>query len=72
MIKRPMDTRTKAIISCPLCGFKKEEEMPTEACQHFYKCSNCDEMLSPKKNDCCVFCSYSDSICPPKQVESAK
>jgi len=44
--------------------------MPTNACQHFYKCTNCGEMLKSKEEDCCVFCSYADSKCPPEQEEA--
>ena len=62
--------KTKAILTCPKCGVKQEAEMPTNACQHFYKCTNCGEILKPKEGDCCVFCSYADSICPPKQEEA--
>lgn len=56
-----------AIITCPLCGFKKEEEMPTNACQYFYECTNCKTLLKPKQGDCCVFCSYGTKKCPPIQ-----
>lgn len=62
--------KTTATITCPKCGFKKEEEMPTNACQHFYKCTKCNEVLKPKEGECCVFCSYADSKCPPKQAET--
>lgn len=62
--------KTTASITCPKCNFKKEEQMPIDACQHFYKCSSCGEILKPKKGECCVFCSYADSKCPPKQLES--
>ena len=61
--------QTKAILTCPKCQYKQTVEMPTDACQHFYKCQNCGEMLKPKEGDCCVFCSYADSKCPPKQLE---
>ena len=61
--------KTKAIITCPKCGFKKEEEMPKDACQYFYTCTSCGEVLKPKEGDCCVFCSYADSKCPSKQLE---
>ena len=43
--------------------------MPTDACQFFYDCSNCKTVLRPKEGDCCVFCSYTDTICPVKQLE---
>lgn len=59
--------KLKSLITCPLCGNKKEELMPTDACQFFYKCENCNEVLKPKKGDCCVYCSYGDTPCPPIQ-----
>lgn len=54
-------------ITCPECGHKQVETMPTEACQFFYECKSCKEVLSPKKGDCCVFCSYGTVKCPPIQ-----
>jgi len=64
-----MEIKTKAKLTCPICGFVQEAEMPAEACQHFYRCINCNAMLKPKPGDCCVFCSYADTLCPPKQME---
>lgn len=58
-----------SILTCPECGFEKEEVMPTNACQFFYKCTKCGKYLKPKEGDCCVFCSYGSSPCPPKQQE---
>ncbi|MCG2691588.1 hypothetical protein L6272_02030 [Microgenomates group bacterium] len=63
--------KTIASLTCPRCGKMQKVKMPTNACQHFYKCSGCGEMLSPKKGDCCVFCSYADTKCPPKQAEAS-
>ena len=54
-------------ITCPECSHKQVETMPTEACQFFYECKDCKEVLSPKKGDCCVFCSYGTVKCPPIQ-----
>lgn len=62
----------KSIITCPVCGHKKEETMPTEACQFFYECEKCHTLLKPKKGDCCVFCSYGSVPCPPIQIEKQK
>ena len=59
----------KSTIKCPECSFEKEETMPTDACQFFYECENCKEILKPKKGDCCVFCSYGTVKCPPKQED---
>lgn len=64
-----MNPVTKATITCPVCGFRQEAEMPLNACQHFYICAGCKSVLRPKEGDCCVFCSYADVKCPPKQVE---
>lgn len=62
--------RTTAILTCEKCNKKQSVTMPTDACQHFYKCIYCSEMIKPKEGDCCVFCSYADSKCPPKQIEA--
>lgn len=61
--------KTTATLTCPLCHKDHVEEMPIDACQHFYKCESCKSIIKPKEGDCCVFCSYSDSLCPPKQAE---
>ena len=41
--------------------------MPENACQHLYRCTGCGELLKPNPGDCCVFCSYADTVCPPRQ-----
>ena len=43
--------------------------MPTNACWFFYDCTACGAVLRPKPGDCCVFCSWGDMRCPPKQDE---
>src|SRR5690606_21144360 len=57
-----------SVVTCPHCGFSKEEIMPANACVHFYTCENCGERLSPNAGDCCVFCSYGTTRCPPVQL----
>jgi hypothetical protein len=54
-------------ITCPVCGFKQLETMPTDACRYFYECRGCGVLLRPKPGDCCVFCSYGSIPCPPIQ-----
>lgn len=54
----------ESVITCPGCGFKKEEIMPTDVCQYFYECNNCHQLLKPKEGDCCVYCSYGTMTCP--------
>jgi hypothetical protein len=58
----------ESTITCPACGTAKTETMPTDACQFFYDCTGCGELLQPKPRDCCVFCSYRSVPCPPIQA----
>ena len=62
----------EATITCPLCGHRQAEAMPTDACLHFYECTACHEILKPKAGECCVFCSYGSSKCPPRQLEQTR
>lgn len=59
----------QAVITCPNCGHQKEETMPMDACQYFYRCENCKSTLKPKKGHCCVFCSYGTVPCPSIQKQ---
>jgi hypothetical protein len=63
------DIKTKAKITCPECGHIEEVEMPTDYCQIVYECPHCLATIRPKKGFCCVFCSYADTLCPPKQIK---
>ncbi|MEZ2130853.1 MULTISPECIES: GDCCVxC domain-containing (seleno)protein [unclassified Sinorhizobium] len=56
-------------ITCPKCRFTSKETMATDACQFFYECKGCDAMLKPLPGDCCVYCSYGDTPCPPVQEQ---
>ena len=58
----------QSIITCPECGQRTTETMPTDACVFFYDCSACHTRLKPKQGDCCVFCSYGSVPCPPIQM----
>jgi len=58
-----------AVITCPACGGASSDTMPTDACRYFYTCPHCATRLRPRPGDCCVFCSYGNVPCPPKQVE---
>ncbi len=57
----------ESAITCPNCGHRATETMPTDACQFFYDCKGCGALLKPKQGDCCVFCSYGSVPCPPMQ-----
>lgn len=58
----------KSTLTCPNCGYRKEEIMPTDACQFFYECEKCKTILKPLEGDCCVYCSYGSVKCPPIQA----
>jgi len=62
----------ESTITCPNCGHKKEEIMPTDACQYFYECEECHTVLKPQSGDCCVYCSYGSMPCPPIQLDNGK
>ncbi|PHR90765.1 MAG: hypothetical protein COA78_34440 [Blastopirellula sp.] len=59
-----------SLITCPHCDHSQIETMPTDFCQFFFACSNCNEILKPQQGDCCVFCSYGSVPCPPIQTGS--
>jgi hypothetical protein len=59
----------KSTITCPRCGFAKEETMPVDSCVFFHECGGCGALLKPKPGDCCVFCSYGSRKCPLKRTD---
>lgn len=61
----------ESTLTCPQCGHRKTEIMPTDACQWFYECTGCGALLRPLPGDCCVFCSFGDVPCPPVQQEGS-
>lgn len=60
-----------SVLTCPHCGFCKKETMPEDACQFFYECEGCREIIRPRAGDCCVYCSYGSVPCPPVQREGS-
>ena len=57
-------------LTCPNCGARSLEQMPTNACAFFHDCTACGAVLAPKPGDCCVFCSYGTVPCPPVQGQA--
>lgn len=66
-----MKIEMRSTLTCPQCGHRTTETMPTDACQFFYDCVGCGELLRPKAGDCCVFCSYGSVPCPPIQQQKS-
>jgi hypothetical protein len=58
---------TMANLTCPHCKRTYELEMPINYCQILYRCKECNVDITPKKDDCCIFCSYADKKCPSMQ-----
>ncbi|MDD9729643.1 GDCCVxC domain-containing (seleno)protein [Mameliella sp. AT18] len=56
-----------SVLTCPSCGMRTEETMPTDACQFFWECPSCRTVSRPRQGDCCVYCSYGTVPCPPIQ-----
>ncbi len=57
-----------SVITCPACGHRERERMPVDACQFYYDCKGCGQMLRPEAGDCCVYCSFGTAKCPPIQM----
>ena len=57
----------QSTITCPNCGHQIKESLPTDACQYFYDCENCHKVLKPSEGDCCVYCPFGSTPCPPIQ-----
>lgn len=66
-----MQAVLESTITCPECGHRKSETMPTDACWWLYECEGCHATLRPRAGDCCVFCSYGSIPCPPRQLARA-
>ncbi|SDD41753.1 MULTISPECIES: GDCCVxC domain-containing (seleno)protein [Kordiimonas] len=60
----------KSTLTCPECGHKVTNTMPTDACQYFFDCPGCGALLKPLPGDCCVYCSYGTVPCPPVQEDA--
>jgi hypothetical protein len=60
--------RLESVLTCPHCGHAETLIMPTEACRFFHVCTACKVLIRPLAGDCCVFCSYGDTACPPMQA----
>jgi hypothetical protein len=58
---------TSAVL-CPLCGGMTVHAMPMDRCVIRVRCRHCHGTIVPKVGDCCIFCSYGDTPCPPIQM----
>jgi hypothetical protein len=63
-LKRPI---LHSVLTCPSCGFRQAERMPTNACLFFWECPRGGARVRPLDGDCCVFCSYGSLPCPSMQ-----
>ncbi|MEO5904261.1 MAG: GDCCVxC domain-containing (seleno)protein [Gemmatimonadaceae bacterium] len=64
----PNNPQLESTIQCPRCDGVRKERVPVDACQFFYECTHCGEILRPRSGDCCVFCSYGTAPCPSHSV----
>lgn len=56
-------------LTCPFCGFREVLAIPANFCLIAHRCTNCNMQIKPTPGDCCVFCSYGDVLCLPRQQE---
>lgn len=63
------DIALESTLKCPHCGHRRTETMPMDACIYFYECTHCGVLLTPRHGDCCVFCSFGTTPCPPRQQQ---
>lgn len=61
-------TKYLSLLTCPRCGFQEALKMPGDACVVVHDCDGCGARLKPGAGDCCVFCSWGDTPCPPVQI----
>jgi hypothetical protein len=48
-------------------GAEPPDTMPIDAYVRFWQCPACRPLVTPKRGDCCVFCSYGTVPCPPRR-----
>lgn len=65
-------TINESIITCPECGFAKQEVIPAKSCQITYRCTACGADLWPTPGDCCVYSTYGSVPCQAIQVARAQ
>ncbi|MBM3553574.1 MAG: hypothetical protein FJX45_17940 [Alphaproteobacteria bacterium] len=61
------EAQRQSTLTCPHCARAETLKMPLDACVVAHVCVSCGARLTPRKGDCCVFCSYGDVPCPPVQ-----
>lgn len=64
-----MEVVTRTNLTCPKCGFVETLDTPLDYCLFFHTCTRCETRLRPLPGDCCVFCSYGEHHCIPRQRE---
>lgn len=58
---------TDCKMKCPHCGHIEPEVMPTGYKEKEYCCKSCKTLLKAQEGECCVYCAYSNMICPAQQ-----
>ncbi len=59
---------TDAILECPLCHSKYPVKMPLISKHLSSRCNFCYEVFHINvKDECCVYCTYSNTSCPNSQ-----
>jgi hypothetical protein len=61
----------ESTLTCPACGHRFVETMPTDACVFFYDCKGCGTRLKPLDGSVpCPPVQTNDSCCAPRAAEA--
>jgi|26BtaG_2_1085354.scaffolds.fasta_scaffold00008_62 hypothetical protein len=60
-------------ITCPSCGSKYQQKMPRKSKHINHKCVLCHTVFGISDiTECCVYCAYSNELCPQAQKQKNK
>ena len=59
----------ESTLTCPSCGDRSIETMPTDACVFFYDCKGCGTRLKPLAGPCPPV-QTNDSCCAPRAAQA--
>ena len=51
---------TESILTCPNCKYKESEEMHENVFPTKFNCGSCQQTVSIKDGECCIYCQFGD------------
>lgn len=59
---------TESILTCPNCKYKESEEMHENVFPTKFNCGSCQQTVSIKDGECCIYCQFGDFPCLHTQI----